>query len=75
MTDTVKTITLTRKAELERRRSVDIAWQGEATRLRTALGDILKVVNASTLQGPVVCEVRVIATDALQGKGDRVTLK
>lgn len=30
MTDIEKNVTLTRKAELERRRSVDIAWQAEA---------------------------------------------
>lgn len=62
------------RAELERRRTIDIAWQAEAARLRTALGEILVVVNAAVEQPPAVCQVRVIATDALLGKGDRVTL-
>jgi len=53
------------KSEQQRREKVET----ENTRLRTTLGDILLVVNEAAEQGPAVCEVRVIATRALLGRG------
>ena len=53
---------------------VDMVDADEATCLRTALADILVVVNASIENTAIECHVRVIVTQALFGKGDRVTL-
>ena len=44
------------------------------TSLRIDLGEILVVVNAATENTAIECHVRVIATQAMYGKGDRVTL-
>jgi hypothetical protein len=43
--------------------------EAEATRLRIALEDCMLVVNTAAEQGPAVCQVRVIVTRSLLGKG------
>lgn len=70
MIDPEKMNELKRRTELERQRTLDTAWQREASCLRTALGEILEVVNKSTENTAIECHVRVIATQVLYGKGE-----
>jgi len=72
--DPEKANELLRRTELERKRTLGVAWQAEATRLRTALEEILRVVNSQKENTAGECHIREIVTLTIYGKSDKITL-
>jgi hypothetical protein len=61
------------RAEIKLLHLLNADWQAEAGNLRRVIVEILEVANEAVEQPPAVRRIRVIATDTLRGRGDRVT--